>query len=166
MAGIVYHVDIDDRAVQAMFQRVIAFGQCPVGLMKDIAVDGQESTIARFRDQAGPDGQAWRPSLRVQARGGKTLIKDRHLMDSIVSNAGGDFAEWGANVPYAAIHQFGGVIRAKNKSYLFFKLADGSGRRVKEVTIPARPYIGINAADEASILKIINRHLAAAVGGL
>lgn len=43
-------------------------------------------------------------------------------------------------VKYAAIHEFGGTIRAK-KDWLTFQTRDGEWHRVKQVTIPARPYI-------------------------
>jgi len=47
----------------------------------------------------------------------------------------------GAATKYAAIHEFGGVIRAKNKPYLMFQTRDGAWHKVKEVRIPARPYL-------------------------
>jgi len=40
-------------------------------------------------------------------------------------------------VPYAAIHEFGGTIRAKNAEYLRF-MVDGQWVTTKEVTIPKR----------------------------
>lgn len=45
------------------------------------------------------------------------------------------------NVVYAAIHEFGGTIRAKAGGWLRFKTRDGQWHTVKEVTIPARPYM-------------------------
>jgi phage virion morphogenesis protein len=144
--AIVIQIDVDDSKVQAMLQRLIAFGSHPRKAMEDIATYGESSTRQRFADQAGPDGAAWLPSQRVQEKGGKTLIKDRHLLDSIVSSAGDNGAEWGSNLIYAAIHQFGGQA--------------GRGRKVE---IPPRPYLGINSEDEENILDIINGHLASAV---
>lgn len=47
----------------------------------------------------------------------------------------------GTNVIYAAIHEFGGTIRAKAGKWLRFKTKDGQWHTVKEVTIPARPYM-------------------------
>lgn len=44
------------------------------------------------------------------------------------------------NVIYAAIHEFGGVIRAVKAKALRFKTKDGAWHTVKSVTIPARPY--------------------------
>ena len=42
-----------------------------------------------------------------------------------------------SGVPYAAIHEFGGTIRAKNAEYLRF-MVDGQWVTTKEVTIPER----------------------------
>lgn len=47
----------------------------------------------------------------------------------------------GTGVKYAAIHEYGGTIRAKSKPYLWFKGSMGWAR-VKQVTIPKRPYLG------------------------
>ena len=46
----------------------------------------------------------------------------------------------GANVVYAAIHELGGVIRARASKYLYFEV-DGNFKKVQQVTIPARPYL-------------------------
>lgn len=47
----------------------------------------------------------------------------------------------GADVPYAAIHEFGGVIRPKHGRYLRFRTPDGAYHTVEKVFIPARPYM-------------------------
>ena len=47
---------------------------------------------------------------------------------------------FGPHAVYAAIHEFGGVIRATHAPYLVFMI-DGNLIRTKSVTIPARPYI-------------------------
>jgi len=46
----------------------------------------------------------------------------------------------GTHVVYAAIHEFGGTIRAKNAPFLVFKMGN-QWVRVKSVNIPARPYM-------------------------
>jgi phage gpG-like protein len=43
-------------------------------------------------------------------------------------------------VPYGAIHEYGGVIRPKAGQYLTFQV-NGRWVRVRQVTIPARPYL-------------------------
>lgn len=79
----------------------------------------------------------------------KQKIKDRGLIDTgrLRSSVGymklndktvvvGVF-----NLVYAAIHEFGGVIKAKGSGYLRFKTKDGYWHTVKEVVMPARPYV-------------------------
>ena len=46
----------------------------------------------------------------------------------------------GTDVPYAAIQNFGGIIRARNAEYLTFKIK-GKWVKVKAVQIPAQRYI-------------------------
>lgn len=46
-------------------------------------------------------------------------------------------------MPYAAIHQFGGVIRPKTKKYLSWINSKGERVFAKMVTIPARPFFPV-----------------------
>lgn len=46
----------------------------------------------------------------------------------------------GTNLVYAAIHEYGGIIRAKNAPYLVF-FYNGRWYRKKQVTIPQRTYL-------------------------
>lgn len=104
------------------------------------------STQGRFHAGIGPDGKAWKPSARVEAEGGQTLVKDSHLMDSVTHQPGRMSVEVGTNKIYAGIHQFGGRITAKNGRALTFQIG---GRWISRplVDIPARPYLGISADD-------------------
>lgn len=158
-----YTIAIDDNQLQAALSRLLAFAQHPAPAMRDIAFYGENSTRERFNQGVGPEGQSWLPSQRVQLHGGKTLVQDRHLLDSIVSQADSNSAEWGSNLIYAAIHQFGGEIHAKGAGGLFFRLPDGSARAVKKVTMPPRPFLGFNDDDEENVIDIINRNLEAAL---
>jgi len=66
-----------------------------------------------------------------------------------ISEFGNRFVgRFGSKVPWAAIHEFGGVIRAKNKMYLRFRTFDGSWHTIKKVNMPARPYLAPAARDE------------------
>jgi len=57
----------------------------------------------------------------------------------------------GSNVVYAAIHNYGGEIKAKNKPYLVFNI-DGNWIRTTSVMIPARHYFDDAVKDlESSI---------------
>ena len=61
----------------------------------------------------------------------------------------------GTNVIYAAIHQLGGVIKAKTaKGLIFTPVGENAPVIVKSVTMPARPYLGVSAGDEEGIIEI------------
>lgn len=141
-------INFDDGEVRGALLRLLAFGGNMRPALVEIAALGERSTGLRFRQERGPDGEAWEPSLRAQLTGGRTLTKDGHLSGSISARAGRDFAEWGVNRIYAAIHQFGG--------------AAGRGLRTQLVS---RPYLGVNGDDQRDILDVVERHIAAASGG-
>ena len=71
---------------------------------------------------------------------------------------------------YAAIHQFGGrtaprTIRPKRKKALYWPGAAHPVARVDHPgsAIPARPFLGIDADDRQSILRIVSRAVERAV---
>lgn len=122
------------------------------------------SAHRRFERQVGPDGKPWAPSIRAQIEGGWTLLDSGRLRASLTWLAGRHSVEVGTNVIYAAIHQLGGTIRAKNAPNLRFQIA---GRWISKpsVVIPARPFLGIDQEDELEIDAIVQADLAAAIAG-
>lgn len=158
-------ISVDDAEVRGALQRLLALGQNASPAMREVAALGKTATRLRFRAERGPDGQRWKPSLRAQLVGGRTLTKDRHLAGSINASSGANFAEWGVNRIYAAIHQFGGVIRAKSAGGLKFRIPGGGFAVVKAVRMPARPYLGVNEDDRANILDVFQRRIGSATGG-
>ena len=154
-----FSLQVDDNQVRGALRRLLALGQNPQPALRDVAALGESSTRLRFRLERGPDGQRWKPSLRAQLAGGRTLTRDGHLAGSISSGYGKDFAEWGVNRLYAAIHQFGGVIRAKSAGALKFAIPGGGFAVVKAVRMPARPYLGVNEDDRRDILDIFERRI-------
>lgn len=158
-------IEINDDEVLGSLQRLIALGRNQQPALQEVAALGEASTRMRFRLQIGPDGKRWKASIRALFAGGKTLTKDGHLSGSINGRAGADFAEWGVNRIYAAIHQFGGVILPKLASALKFAIPGGGFAVVKAVRMPARPYLGVNDADRSDILDVFQRRIGAATGG-
>ena len=156
-------IQLDDGEVLGALRRLIALGRNASPLMRDIAALGEASTRQRFRTETGPDGQRWKPSLRAQMTGGRTLTQAGHLAGSLSARHGADYAEWGVNRIYAAIHQFGGTIRAKGGA-LKFRLPNGALVMVKAVKMPARPYLGASDTDRRDILDLIAARINA-VGG-
>ena len=72
--------------------------------------------------------------------------------------------EIGTNLPYAPVHEYGAIIRAKNVPFLRFMTRDKKWHSVKEVRIPKRPFLGpaLNDSKE-SIFNIVMKHAEAAL---
>lgn len=156
MTGIV--VEAYSNGVEALdgaLARMAAQGQSPRPIWEAIGQYGESSTRLRFKNQAGPDRRRWVPSIRAQVSGpGRTLIHKARLLRSISHRADNNGAEWGTNVIHAGVHQFGAVIKAKSAGALRFRLPGGGFATVKQVTIPARPYLGVNAEDGREMLAL------------
>jgi len=140
------------------------------------------STQQRMQAQHGPDGKPWpalsaatllaraggrrkafrkdgqtlrKPAARIMATA-KALLASGLLRASLTSNADGGGVEVGTNRIYAAVQQFGAEIHAKDGGLLVF----GNGTMfARKVTIPARPFLGVDAGDEAMILSALAGHL-------
>lgn len=126
----------------------------------------ESSTIERFDAEVGPDGQPWDKSIRAKETGGQTLTDSSQLRSSIHADTANGSVSWGSNKIYARMMNDGGTIRSKSGGKLTFRLPGGLGfRSVDEVTIPARPFLGINAEDEAELLALTEEY-AAELGGM
>lgn len=112
------------------------------------------STLERFEREKDPDDRPWKKSIRAQQSGGKTLSISRDLSNSIHVESSAKGVEVGTNKEYAAVHQFGATIRARDDGLLRFKIGDQWISK-KEVKIPARPYMGITDEDMHEITHII-----------
>lgn len=121
------------------------------------------STMERFKGGKDPDGKRWETSRRVNEIGGTTLSDSGGLKKSIRAKSDSKSVAVGTNLKYAATHQFGEknrLIRAKGRGSLRF-MYGGQWVVVKavKVTIPARPYLGINADDIKEIAGTIEDYL-------
>lgn len=153
-----FQVEIDDAQVQGALDRLIAAGQDLTPAMDRIGSMLVSSVIHRFETGQAPGGAPWKPSIRAREQGGQTLIDSGRLRTSITYMPGPSSVEVGTNVVYAAIHQFGGTIHAKNAPHLVFKIG-GRFASKDQVTIPPRPFLGIDEGDRAEIGNILRDHL-------
>lgn len=116
----------------------------------------QESTEDRLNSgkNVDPTGKPWvtlQPWYQKakKKRQNQILSLEGHLADSITHDViDGHTAVVGTNVPYAAIHQFGGVV--------------GKGSPFGGKEIKARPFLGISNHDKENILDTVLDHMAAA----
>jgi phage virion morphogenesis protein len=135
----------------------------PRGLYEAIGLSLVTSTQARFESGVGPDGAAWPPSIRALAEGGKTLIDSGRLMNSLTFEASDTGVLVGTNVLYAAAQQLGATIRPVAASHLTFRIGE-QWISVDQVTIPARPFLGVDAEDEAEIVALVGDWLLGPLG--
>lgn len=134
--------------------------------MADIAAAVHDNTLDRFAREVSPDGVPWKASAAALAEGRRTLFKSGDLYRAIQPEHGDDFALIGViatagPAQYAQIHQSGGTIRPKAGRAA---LKTPFGPR-KSVTMPARPYLGIESRDLTDIERIVLAHLARAADG-
>lgn len=166
MAGVSVQYSLDDDAVRAALAGLLAASEDLSGPMAEIGEALVSSTDRRFEEGRRPDGTAWPPSLRAIYGGGQTLVDTATLRDSVTYEHDASSVRVGTNVLYAAIHQFGGRIEARGGKALVFALPAGLGWAVvQSVTIPARPFLGIDDEDEAEILDTLEDWLRRASGG-
>lgn len=98
-------------------------------LLKTWGQIARTSIVRNFEVGGRP---AWKPSIRVQKKGGKTLILSGALLQSIAAadpKVTDTSVAIGTNRVYAAIHQFGGVIETgPRSSVLAFKQDKKTGK--------------------------------------
>ena len=128
-------------------------------LMDSIGEALVSSTLKRFQDEKTPEGEKWHPSARAAASGGTTLSDTGRLQKSIEYAATSNRVMVGSNLPYARIHQLGGTVRPKKGKFLKFRGLDGEDVFAREVTIPARPYLGISDDDREEIMDTMTDFL-------
>ncbi len=169
-------VKIDDKEVQALLsrlQRRVSDMSKPMG---QIGAFYERSVLENFKNQSSPDGTPWArlsqttmmlglgKKGRIGKSGGLTTKGKRYLQGKRILWEHGDLEGAvhhhpdsnsvtigvGGHIPYAAIHQFGGMA--------------GRGKKVK---IPARPYLAVNRGtgmeladkDRVRIMEIIREFL-------
>lgn len=156
MSGISIEVKIEDNEGKALFDRLQRRLQDLTPAMKVIGQIIRTSVVKNF--EAGGRPSKWKPSKRALTESGRTMVDTGRLMKSITAKAYPDRAEVGTNVIYAAIHQFGGDITAKNSRYLKFRIGKRWAQK-RKVTIPARPFLMVQDEDWQEIKEAILEYL-------
>ncbi|OED40226.1 phage virion morphogenesis protein [Endozoicomonas sp. (ex Bugula neritina AB1)] len=107
-----------------------------------------------FRGQHDPKGNSWVP---LKLRTGRILSDTGRLRNSLSYKTGDDEVEIGTNILYAKTHQFGATIRPKKAKVLAFPGPDGKTIFAKQVTIPARPFLGVEKRQVNKIHQTIDQ---------
>lgn len=156
MSGVRIEIGFDDGGLRRAIGRAVTAG---ADLREPLEGSGallESSTRGRFDSGMGPDGVPWLPSRRAVETGGQTLKDTGNLQDSIRYEVGTDEVEVGVDgrnpsSEHAATHQFGAHITPKNGPFLVFTSPGGGLVFAREVDIPARPFLGIDAADVSDL---------------
>jgi len=152
VAAVEVQIDGMDRAVKAA-NRLSGFDR--FDLLDTIGRLIQLQTRQRIAvEKEDPDGNAWKENYQ-----GTSILKNTGaLEDSIDYHVGAHAITVGSSLVYAGIHQRGGVIKPKTKKALAFT-AGGNDYVVKQVTMPARPYIGLSADNRDEIESAVGDFL-------
>lgn len=170
-------LELNTAETQARLQAMIERMDNRRPFFEDVGQALTDSARARFRAQADPGGKPWTPlrprTIKAREKRGRSAIRilsERgDLSGSINFAASNDSVSVGAVPIYAAIHQLGGTIsKAASTRWMvgrrFARRAEGDGGRevaikAHTITIPARPYLGVSADDEAEIFDMAERWL-------
>lgn len=165
-----FTVTVDDEQVLAALARLRKRTDNLGPVLKAIGEDLVESTKQRFSTGTGPDGTPWADNSAVTISRYLGLTKGNTKKDGTLSKKGearlaakkpltgetkalgsqihyqvnGNVLEVGSSMEYAAMQQFGG-----RKSEFPRLWGD----------IPARPFLGLSAADKSAIGETISEYL-------
>lgn len=181
MTGALLQVGLKDaEAALADLGGLIARLDDPTQAFADIGQALITSTHHRWDQGISPSGSPWPKSLRVKKYGGTTLKLSARLYRSVTANASRTGVEIGTNAVYAAIHQFGGSIdQGAREQVLHFKVIKKTGTwrfarankkatlaqkrtiGARTITMPARPFLGLDQDDPRTITTIVENYLSA-----
>lgn len=145
MVGVVGHFTLDSAAAQAALAGLSEARLAHIAERVGTMMENQTKQRIDV-EKAAPDGTPWapwspryaeslkRPNRRLAA---SLLVSTQGLLDSIENLTTGDEIMVGSNLVYAAIHQFGGDTSRGHPP------------------IPARPYLGISAANGVEIEQLV-----------
>lgn len=171
MAGATLTVQFQPgRTLQALRTLEAVTGR-PAALLRAIGTGLLRNTQDRFEEERAPDGSAWAPlrPFYLAVKRGPGILRGAGmrggLQGSLTMDSDDRSVVVGSARVYAAVHQFGATIRPRTAKTLLFRTARGRvWGAAKEVTIPARPYLGLSRRDEDTILDVTETHLMRVLG--
>ncbi|MCO5082650.1 MAG: phage virion morphogenesis protein [Rhizobiaceae bacterium] len=143
-------IEVTQTGLPEALLKIEGMADAPKGeLMEGIARLVQEQTRRRIEvEKTSPAGEPWKKNWK----GSSTLYESGALSRSIDYAATETTAEIGTGIVYGRIHQLGGTIKPKSAKALAFMM----GNRfvmTRQVTMPARPYLGLSAENERDIIQ-------------
>jgi len=187
MSGALITGKIEDRGVLEKLAAIRARTENMRPVWADIGQIILESIQRNFREHRAPDGTPWQPVSAAYARWksskGKSpgnILNLKGLLQKLIhTTVASDSVTIGTNVVYAAIHQFGGEIKKKErKSTVYFHRNERTGevgrkfvKRGKSnyaedvtigehsITMPPRPYLGATEDDWRRVAVALRKYI-------
>lgn len=121
-----------------------------------MGAQGQAKGTKRYQNAKSKGRTAILRRVSLTAMGNKILSQSGDLKKSMDSNADDSrvLVGPGGGIPYARIHQLGGVIRPKSAKALMVPCGNRV-LRLKSVTIPARPYLIVPVTEVPLLAGIV-----------
>lgn len=175
MAGVTLDVKIEDQKVKELLGLLASRMTNLRPVMRLIGEIVVESVQSNFDEHRSPEGTPWKPlsagylKWKVGKKGrnpGDILMLNRVLRNSIRQRPENTGVLVGTDTEYAAIHQFGGFIRGglggsrgtgTRKAGQTTSRKAGSRRTI--IPMPARPFLGVRAADWPKIREVVEHFL-------
>lgn len=177
MTGARIQAELDDTEIQRAVFRLAAMGQNMLPVARAVGVGLVRNTQDRFRAARDPDGIAWKPLNKayLEIKRGPGILREAGMRGGLMASitfranagAGGASVQIGTNKIYGAVHQFGATIKPKDPNgRLFLRTPDGLiWGAARQVTIPARPYLGISREDRETIMDVLDAFQRRAIRG-
>jgi phage virion morphogenesis protein len=155
MGGVTFTLEFDDSGPEARLAELIDRLDRPIAFYRTVGEYLTEVAIPRnFASESAPDGTPWAllspVTIARREKKGQTPIQilraTGKMQAEIVSQASEEELRVGSPAPQAAVLQFGAAAGAFG--------TDAGGHQIPWGTIPARPFLGLSAEDEAEILLI------------
>lgn len=140
MARVQFAISMD--TMRPKLRALTAMGKDTTPVMRAMGTTFKSITEGAFNSV----GASYRPRAWAAKRDGTPSILQlsgllAHSFHLVVTK---DRATLSNPTKYAAVHQFGGVIKPKAAKALRFRLPDGTWRFAKQVTMPARPFYPVD----------------------
>lgn len=182
-------ITVNDEAVNRQIDAVSSIEGGKREILEPFGAYLVTATQRRFERETAPDGAKW-PQLsprtaakriKGRRRGFDNILRvSRRLEQSVAYRISGGELHVGSNVAYAAAHQLGAEIEVAERQQTIFQNYDAKTDTFDQkfrkksrsnfardvtvsahtITIPARPYLGIDDADRTELGHIVTDFMA------
>lgn len=161
-------------SIRSALERIADIGRNPSAVLDAVGNSILNNTRRRMEQGVDPHGVRWDSyaplnPIYASTKEGPGILRGPNfsttgLYRSLTKQARGNTLVWGSALPYARIHQMGGIIQPKNKRWLSFEMG-GRLWHLDSVEIPARPYLGFTEEDREDLMGELEDYLNRAVRG-